>query len=138
VKVENQVHPHPENVRAFLATGDEPVVMVNLLRFKDRAEYADGRDTDLTGRQAYGLYATEMRKLVEGAGGRFVFSGEVKNLLLGEVEDLWDAVGLVEYPSPKTLVEIASSPRFAEIETHRVAGLAGQLNITAREGDIDG
>ncbi|MGI9591122.1 MAG: DUF1330 domain-containing protein [Myxococcota bacterium] len=136
MKVENRVQPSPEHVRSFLGGKDEPVVMVNLLKFKDRASYADARETDLTGEQAYGLYAAAMRKLVEAAGGRFLFGGAVESLLLGEVEELWDVVGLVEYPTPKTLVQIASSPEYREIEAHRDAGLAGQLNIAVRSGGL--
>ena len=136
MKVENQVHPPPENVQQFLSGKEEPVVMVNLLKFKERAAYADGRDSDLSGQAAYGLYASAMRKLVEAAGGRFIYGGEVESLLLGEVEELWDMVGLVEYPTPRALVQIASSPEFHEIETHRVAGLAGQLNIAVRSGEL--
>jgi uncharacterized protein (DUF1330 family) len=136
MKVENRVRPGAENIQAFLAGKEEPVVMVNLLKFKEKAEYADGRDTNLTGEEAYGRYAAEMRKLVEAAGGRFIFGGSVESLLLGEVEDLWDVVGLVEYPSPKSLLVIASSPEFAEIEKHREAGLAGQLNLAVRAGEF--
>jgi uncharacterized protein (DUF1330 family) len=134
MKVENRVRPGSENVQAFLAGKEEPVVMVNLLKFKPRAEYADGRETDLTGEEAYGLYAAEMRKLVGAAGGRFLFGGRVESLLLGEVEELWDTVGLVEYTSPRSLLTISSSPEFAEIEKHREAGLAGQLNLAVRSG----
>ncbi len=136
MKVENQVRPNPEQVRDFVASGDAPVVMVNLLKFRERARYEDGRETTLSGREAYQLYAQEMRKRVEGAGGRFLFGGRVEGLLLGDVEEVWDAVGLVEYPSPKTLLEIAGAPDFHEIEVHREAGLAGQLNITTREGEL--
>ena len=136
MKVENQVEPPPEQVRTFLSGKDGPVVMVNLLKFKERASYADGRETELSGFEAYQLYASEMRKLVEAAGGRFLFAGQVESLLLGEVEELWDTVGLVEYPSPKALVQIATSPGFQEIEAHREAGLAGQLNLAVREGGI--
>lgn len=133
MKVENRVNPEPEQVREFLKSGDRPVVMVNLLKFREKAAYADGRDPDISGREAYMRYGVEMKKLVEAAGGRFVFGGEVAGLLLGEVGELWDHVGLVEYPSPASLVEIASSPAFHEIEVHRVAGLAGQLNLTVDE-----
>ena len=136
MKVENQVQPSPENVKQFLAGKPEPVVMVNLLKFKQKAVYADGRETDLAGKDAYRLYARKMRKLVEAAGGRFLFGGSVDSLLLGEVEELWDMVGLVEYPSPRALVTIASSPEFHEIEAHREAGLAGQLNIAVHPGEI--
>lgn len=136
MKVENEVHPTPDHVREFVSGKDEPVVMVKLIKFKERAEYADGRPTELSGQEAYGLYATEMRKLVEAAGGRFIYSGEVESVLLGQIEEPWDVVGLVEYPSPRTLIEISSTPEFAEIEQHRAAGLDGQLNLAVRGRDL--
>ena len=51
-----------------------PIYMVNLLRFKDRAEYEDGRATDLTGREAYDLYAAAVFELLQefGGGGRWL------------------------------------------------------------------
>jgi uncharacterized protein (DUF1330 family) len=139
MKVENAVEPRPDQIQQFLAS-DGPVMMVNLLKFREKAAYADGRDPELSGREAYGRYAVEMKKLVEASGGRFVFSAHVEGLLLGDVESLWDTVGIVEYPSSKALVQIASTPEFQAIEVHRVAGLEGQLNLTTREqpfGDED-
>ncbi len=139
MKVENAVQPRPDQIQDFLAT-DGPVMMVNLLKYRDKAAYPDGRDPELPGKAAYGRYAAEMKKLVEAKGGRFVFGAQVEGLLLGEVESLWDQVGIVEYPSSKALVEIASTPEFQAIEVHRLAGLEGQLNLTAREqsfGDGD-
>jgi hypothetical protein len=53
--------------------------------------------------------------------------------LLGEVEPLWDMVGIVEYPSSKALIQISISPEFQAIEVHRLAGLEGQLNLTCRD-----
>jgi uncharacterized protein (DUF1330 family) len=135
VKVENEVQPSPDGIKAFLAT-EGPVVMVNLLKFKEKASYPDGRDPEISGREAYLRYAREMKKLVEGDGGRFIFGGSIAGILLGQVEDLWDEVGLVEYPSSTSLLKIASTPAFQEIEVHRTAGLEGQLNITAKQDDF--
>ena len=132
MKVENQVHPDPEQIQTFLAE-EGPVCMVNLLKFREKAAYPDGRDPELSGREAYMRYGQEMIKLVEASGGRFIFGAEVNSLLLGAVEQLWDEVGIVEYPSAEALVEIASSEAFRKIEVHRVAGLEGQLNLTTRE-----
>lgn len=132
MKVENAVHPDPSNIGPFVET-EGPICMVNLLKFREKAAYPDGRDPDLSGREAYLRYGLAMKKLVEESGGRFLFMAEVKGLLLGRVEELWDEVGIVEYPSSKALIEIASGPAYREIEVHRVAGLAGQLNITTSE-----
>ena len=76
MKVENQVQPNPQQVTAFVAT-EGAVCMVNLLKFKEKAEYPDGRDPELSGREAYDRYAIEMKKLVERSGGRFLFGADV-------------------------------------------------------------
>jgi len=107
----------------------EPVVMLNLLKFRARAEYADGRKTDLTGAQAYGIYADAMRQVVERGGGKFLFAGDVKYLVIGAVENLWDIAALVQYPSAAEFVKIATSAEVTEIGVHRAAGLEGQLLI---------
>jgi hypothetical protein len=73
-----------------------------------------------------------VRKLIEGLGGRVRFSGAVSGLLLGEVEELWDAVALAEYPSLAAFRSMAMSPEMHAIEHHRLAGLAGQLNIRTK------
>ena len=137
MNVSNQVHPGREQILRFLDT-EGPVCMVNLLKFREKADYEDGRDPDLSGAEAFGRYARKMKSLVEASGGRVVFGAEISGLLLGEVDDLWDQVAIVEYPSAKTLLEIASSPEFRAIEIDRVAGLAGQLNITTRDVGIAG
>mgnify|MGYP001186589264 CR=1 FL=1 len=44
--------------------------MLNLLKFRDRAQYADGRDSELSGRDAYALYgAGVVETLAEGGAG---------------------------------------------------------------------
>jgi uncharacterized protein (DUF1330 family) len=108
--------------------------MVNLLKFKPHAEYADGSDAHLTGAEAYFRYGEAVRELVEGLGGRIRYSGAVTGLLLGEVEELWDVVALAEYPSLEAFRAMAMSPQMQAIEHHRKAGLAGQLNIRTKPG----
>ncbi len=135
MKVENAVMPPMQQAMEFFgAPEDGPFVMVNLLKFKPRAEYADGSDADLTGAQAYARYGVEVSKLVAALGGRVRYDGEVTGLLLGEVEDLWDMVALAEYPSLAAFRAMAMSPEMHAIEHHRTAGLAGQLNIRTNPG----
>lgn len=135
MKVENAVMPSPEQAMGFFGgPEDGPFVMVNLLKFKDRAEYPDGSDSHISGFEAYMRYGDEVRKLVEGLGGRVRYQGRVTGLLLGEVEDLWDVVALAEYPSLAAFQQMAMSPAMHAIEHHRVAGLAGQLNIRTKPG----
>jgi uncharacterized protein (DUF1330 family) len=128
--VENAIYPTAQRVSALVAdTSTEPIVMLNLLKFRTAAAYPDGRATDLTGRQAYELYAIAMRKVVKEQGGRFLFAGDVTSLVIGEVEEDWDTCALVEYPSAASFAAIATSSEVAEIGVHRAAGLEGQLLI---------
>ena len=48
--------------------------MLNLLKFKTSAAYADGRATDLTGQQAYALYGEQMAPYVFSKGGQLLYS----------------------------------------------------------------
>ena len=128
--VKNSVYPNEAQLKGFLEPGAEgPIYMVNLLKFKTHAEYADGRATDLTGEQAYNLYGSAVSKLLQEFGGGAMFSGTVERLMLGEVEELWDKVAIAMYPSRQAMLEMMQSPKMQEIGAHRAAGLAGQLNI---------
>ena len=58
MEVVNKVVPSSEQMEGFAKPGPEgPIYMVNLLKFKEKAIYEDGRRTELSGREAYGLYA---------------------------------------------------------------------------------
>ncbi len=130
MKVVNSVYPTFEQLMPLAEDPTPgPIAMVNLLKFHDKAQYTDGRDENISGREAYMRYVAEMRGIVEAAGGRFLFSGEVKGLVIGEVEELWDAVGIAEYPSRAEFHRLATSPEVQAIGVHREAGLAGQLLI---------
>ena len=103
--------------------------MVNLLKFKEKAVYEDGRQTELSGQEAYALYAEGVSKLLEDFGGKIEFNAQVERLMLGEVEELWDSVAIAMYPSRAAMLEMMMTDGMKEISAHRVAGLEGQLNI---------
>ncbi|HXN85819.1 MAG TPA: DUF1330 domain-containing protein [Candidatus Binataceae bacterium] len=130
MKVENAVYPNSARVAALMSDSSPgAIVMLNLLKFRAKAVYTDGRKTDLTGAQAYNLYAEAMRTIVEREGGKFLFAANIKSVVIGEVEEVWDIAALVEYPSSAAFAKIATSPEVGEIGVHRVAGLKGQLLI---------
>ncbi len=126
------LYPTRAQIEALLKSAETgPVVMLNLLRFKKRATEPD---SGVTGAEAYQRYATKMRTIVEGRGGRFLWVGQVDAQVIGEGAEDFQAAALVEYPSRQVFVQIATSPEVAEIGVHRAAGLDGQwlLATTAR------
>jgi uncharacterized protein (DUF1330 family) len=130
MQVTNSVYPNEDQLAGFAEPGPEgPIYVVNLLKYRDRAEYPDGRETDLTGREAYAIYGKAVAELLTEFGGAAIFSATVERLMLGEVEELWDTVAIAMYPSRAAMLEMMSSPKMQDIGIHRAAGLAGQLNI---------
>ena len=133
MRVKNAVIPNEEQMAGFLeGDTDTPIKMVNLLKFKDKADYKDGRQTSLSGKEAYQIYADEVQGHLEKVGGKSIFLGEVERLMLGEVEELWDWVVIAEYPSRKAMLEMVMDSEYQKSEEHRSAGLAGQLNIETK------
>ena len=134
MKYKNSVHPSKEQMEGFLEGDSEtPIAMINLLKFKEKAEYKDGRDTDLTGEQAYTIYMKEVIEHLKKVGGEVSFGGSINRLMLGEVEELWDKAFIAKYPSRKAMLKMITDPDYLESNKHREAGLAGQLNIEVKE-----
>lgn len=131
MEVINEVSPSdPARLQEIMEPGPEgPVFMINLLKFKERAEYEDGRQTDLTGREAYMIYGKAVTDLLPKFNGTPLFAANVTFLFLGQVEELWDEVAIVMYPTRADLLRMSTSPEWQEIAVHRTAGLKGQLNI---------
>lgn len=133
MNVANAVFPPAEQAAAFFgAAEDGPFVMVNLLRFKEHADYPDGSDAELSGREAYARYGAGVQACLAAVGGKALYAGAVTELMLGEVDELWDMVALAQYPSRAAMMKMIQSPDYQAIEKHRVAGLAGQLNIRTK------
>lgn len=133
MKVENKLRPNAKQMAGFLLGDTKTIIhMVNLLKFKNKADYKDERQTDLTGEEAYRIYAKEVQEHLRKVGGKMIFSGEVSRLVLGEVEELWDWVAVAEYPSKKAMRSMIMDKEYQKSEEHRSAGLAGQLNIETR------
>ena len=119
------LYPTQEQIQRLLSDpADTPVVMLNLLRFK------------ASGEEAYHRYASAMRPLVEARGGRFLWSGRVTSQVIGTGGAEFQVAALVEYPSRKTFVEIATSKEVAAIGVHRAEGLEGQWLLAATTGSL--
>ena len=133
MNVTNAVFPGPDQAAAFFGgPEDGPFVMINLLKFKERAEYADGTEPELSGRDAYRRYGKAVQACLASVDARSIYAGEVTELMLGHVDELWDMVALAQYPSRAAMAAMVASPDYQAIEKHRIAGLAGQLNIRTK------
>jgi uncharacterized protein (DUF1330 family) len=125
------IEPEPERIRDFLSQGDPdaPIVMINLLRYRDRAVYPDGAGADgagaepCSGREAYQRYGAEAARHVAEAGGRILWMGAVGSTVIGPADEAWDDAVLVEYPSRKAFLAMVSKPEYQASAVHRSAAL---------------
>jgi uncharacterized protein (DUF1330 family) len=125
------IYPTPTQIETLLAgPPGRPVVMVNLLRFKPRA---DAPDEGLSGEEAYRRYMEAMVPFVESKGGRIIWAGRVDSQVIGTGGEEFHMLGLVEYPSREAFVSIATDPHVAEIGVHRTAGLESQWLLATTE-----
>ena len=117
--------PTPQQIETFLeGPQDQPVVMVNLLKFKQQA---DASPEGMTGRAAVALYSKAMKEFVERNGGSFVIAASIDSQLIGEGGEDFEFVGVMRYPSRQAFLTLAGAPEIADsIGRHREAGLESQ------------
>jgi hypothetical protein len=117
--------PTPQQIERFLAGPQgQPVVMLNMLRFK---ENADDSHAGMTGAEAVALYSRAMREFVEARGGTFVLAANIDAQLIGEGGEAFQFVAIMRYPSRQAFLQLAGDPEVARtIGRHRDAGLESQ------------
>jgi len=122
--------PRPDQLEAFAKKKPEgPLYMLNLLKFKDKAVYADGRETDLSGAEAYAIYGAGVAKILAEMGGSIEIGLTTNALVIGDGELEWDSVAVVKYPRFEDFTKMTSSAAYQEIHVHRDAGLAHQVLV---------
>ena len=118
------IQPTQEQFERLATSADDgAVIMLNLLRFKPRADGIDAAD-DVTGAEAYGRYAAGVAPLLERFGARILFTIVAQESVIGPDPAEWDVVAAVEYPSRRAFLEMTSDPDYLAIHAHREAGLA--------------
>ena len=146
----NALDPTPEQIKDFLGhpKSGEPVFMLNLPKFRDRATYKDAKtnaENDVSGRVAYNRYASGFSDLLKEAGmdGGAIFGGNANVMMIGTSDMTlgqnikeWDAVAIVKYPDAATMFKMVSSDDYRKIHKHRRAGLAGQLLISCDDSGV--
>lgn len=97
------VNPTGAGMKAFLAAGpDQPIVMLNLLRF------AEG------GAQRYDEYVAHFRRFAGKVGAEVLYFGYGTDPIVAEQGQAWDAVLLVSYPSRQAFSDMVRDPGYQE------------------------
>jgi len=107
-----------------------PIVMVNLMRFRERSLDGDGSGWD-----AYLRYSALTVPMIKARGGTLLWTGDAKAVALGEADhQQWDYLALVYYPSVAAFVEMMTSPDYEHLcDPHRTNGCAEHVIICTSE-----
>ena len=118
------------NVEALSALPDDaPVVMLNLMRFREKSLDGNGSGWD-----AYLRYSALTIKLIKARGGTISWIGTAEAVALGVAEDnRWDYVALVRYPSRAAFIDMMTSPEYAQANVERENGCVAHTIIAVRE-----
>ena len=118
------------NYQALAALADdEPVVMLNLMRFRERSLDGNGSGWD-----AYLRYSALTIKLIKAQGGTIIWTGNAEVVALGVPDQhRWDYVALVRYPSRAAFLAMMASPEYARANIERENGCADHAIIATRE-----
>jgi len=98
-----------------------PIHMLNLIRFREQAEYPDGRVS--TGADAYKCYSEISAPIFRELGGRIVWRGEHELSMIGPQDEAWDIAFIAEYPSVEAFLTMMGSSIYREAMSHRQAGV---------------
>jgi uncharacterized protein (DUF1330 family) len=107
-----------------------PVVMLNLMRFRERALDGDGSGWD-----AYLRYSALTVPMIKARGGTLLWTGNAKAVALGaEAGNQWDYVALVYYPTLAAFTDMMTSPDYeASSDRHRRNGCAEHVIVATEQ-----
>ena len=106
-----------------------PVVMVNLVRFRERSLDRNGSGWD-----AYSRYSKGDMPLLKKVGGTVIWAGHVEGASLGDLgKGRWDWVVLALYPSRAAFLEMMTSPEYAAINVDRENGVEDHVILAANQ-----
>lgn len=104
-----------------------PFVMLNLLRFKDTADYSQHPELapkePISGEEAYQKYISHTMPFLDQAGSTVLFKGTGSSYVIGPQDKRWDLVLLVQHPSIKAFMSFASNAEYLAGTGHRTAAL---------------
>jgi uncharacterized protein (DUF1330 family) len=107
-----------------------PVVMVNLMRFRECSLDGDGSGWD-----AYLRYSALTVPMIKARGGTLLWTGDAKAVGLGRQDgNQWHYLALVYYPDVAAFLDMMTSADYeTRCDPHRTNGCAEHVIIATRE-----
>ncbi|MFK8051542.1 MAG: DUF1330 domain-containing protein [Woeseiaceae bacterium] len=101
---------------------DEPILMLNLVRFHAAAEYPDGEQ--ISGREAYARYGKASGPVFTRNGGEIVWRGNPALVLIGPADEAWDTAFIARYPTASAFLAMVTDDEYRAAVKHRQAAVS--------------
>ncbi len=120
--------PTQDAGRRFVQRGlSGPIVMLNLLKFRDVADYSDhpelAPDIPISGAEAFDRYVRHALPFLRESGGDVLFLGKGGPFLIGPADEEWDRAMLIRQASVASFLSFASHAAYLAGLGHRVAAV---------------
>ena len=126
------IDPERDQFEAFkILPRDQPILMLNFLRFREKAAYPDGRAA--SGAEAYAAYGRDSGPIFRRVGGEIVWRAQPELMLIGPPDKQWDLIFVARYPSAGAFLEMVTDPDYREAVKHRQAAVADSRLIRMSE-----
>ena len=136
---QHYIDPSPVNFQAFKdLPRDEPIHMLNLLRYRDVAEYPDGHDhagKGYSGRRAYQEYGVTSGPIFRRVGGEIVWRGAFQTMVTGPEDEVWHDGFVARYPGAGAFLEMITDPEYKKAVVNRSAALVDSRLVRFAPGD---
>jgi hypothetical protein len=120
---------------------DEPIHMLNLIRLREVAAYAEGHPDHgkaISGLQAYREYGRTIAPHLARLGSRQVWAGAPQVMVTGPASEAWDLAFIVEYPGSQAFIDMVRDPDYREnVVPHRTAAVADSRLLRLKPLDPD-
>jgi hypothetical protein len=111
----------------FARNIEGPVMMLNLLQFRDVADYSANPELmppePISGEEAFQKYIDHTIPFLKRSGGNLVYLGKGGKYLIGPQEEQWDLVMLVQQNSLSDFMAFSSNQEYISGLGHRTAAL---------------
>lgn len=121
---------HDYGLSMLTADPDGPIFMVNLMKYHEVARYDDGDGPRISGKEADNIYNPS--KILRDIGAAMVFVADVHK---NHVDEDWDRIAIVRYPTRKSFIEMSQRKDFNEKHKHKEAAMLRTFVIGCRPVD---
>ncbi len=131
----NNIDPTREQFDEFKALPrDTPIMMLNLIRFREQSVYPDGKTT--MGAEAYKAYERESLPIFVRVGGEVIWRGSPESVVIGPSDEHWDIAFIARYPHAGAFMEMLTDDQYKLAVVNRQVAVEDSRLIRMGEADI--